>query len=160
MVCPEVPLELERIVMRCLRKDLGRRFQNMLDVKLALQDLKDEPGTITLRSGVLPVAIAVPVRRKIWPLAAAGALIASGLGLAAGAWWLLKDTRPLPAARESELVQMPSAPGLSTDPAISADGKLLAYASDRAGGGNLNIWVQQIGGGEPIRLTHYQADDD
>src|ERR1051326_2290607 len=51
LVNPEVPVELERIIMRCLRKDVGRRFQNMLDVKLALQDLKDEPGTITLRSG-------------------------------------------------------------------------------------------------------------
>jgi Tol biopolymer transport system component len=49
--------------------------------------------------------------------------------------------------------------GLTTDPAISKDGKLLAYASDRGGAGNLDIWVQQIPGGEPIPITRHEADD-
>ena len=49
--------------------------------------------------------------------------------------------------------------GLSYSPALSPDGTLLAYASDRSGEGNLDIWVQQIGGGEPVRLTHHEADD-
>jgi Tol biopolymer transport system component len=48
---------------------------------------------------------------------------------------------------------------LNIDPAISADGKLLAYASDHGGDGNLDIWLKQIGGGDPIRLTMDPADD-
>ena len=36
--------------------------------------------------------------------------------------------------------------GLTGYPAISPDGKLIAFASDRAKQDNLDIWVQQIGG--------------
>ena len=49
--------------------------------------------------------------------------------------------------------------GLSDYPALSRDGNLLAFASDRNEAGNLDIWVQQIGGRDPIRLTTDEADD-
>jgi serine/threonine protein kinase len=39
---PGLPRELERIISRCLRKDPDRRFQQMAEVKLALEDLKEE----------------------------------------------------------------------------------------------------------------------
>jgi len=37
-----VPPELERVIARCLRKDPERRFQNMADIRVALEELKDE----------------------------------------------------------------------------------------------------------------------
>jgi Tol biopolymer transport system component len=49
--------------------------------------------------------------------------------------------------------------GLTIDPALSPDGKLLAYASDRSGNGNLDIWVRQVGGGEPTRVTQDPANE-
>ena len=49
--------------------------------------------------------------------------------------------------------------GLATDPAPSPAGNLLAYASDRGGEGNLDIWLQPLPRGEPIRLTDDPADD-
>ena len=41
-IAPDVPPELERIIWRCLKKDVARRSQHMGDVKLALEELRDE----------------------------------------------------------------------------------------------------------------------
>ncbi len=49
--------------------------------------------------------------------------------------------------------------GVSWFPAFSPDGRMFAYASDRAGAGNSDIWVQQIAGGPPLRLTNDPADE-
>jgi len=35
-----LPLDLEKIILRCLRKDPGRRFQTMADLKVALEDVE------------------------------------------------------------------------------------------------------------------------
>lgn len=64
--------------------------------------------------------------------------------------------RRAPAA-EGAPVQLTRDSGLTTEPALSPDGKLVAYASDRAGG-VLEIWVQPTTGGESRRLTNGDAD--
>jgi eukaryotic-like serine/threonine-protein kinase len=86
--------------------------------------------------------------------------MAIGIGVilviaSAGVTWRL--TRPSTPTRV--LTRLTSDTGLTTDPALSPDGKLLAYASDRSGEGNLDVWVKQVAGGEPLRLTRDEADD-
>jgi serine/threonine protein kinase len=39
-ISPEVPRELDRIIVRCLRKDPERRFQHMADVRVALLEFE------------------------------------------------------------------------------------------------------------------------
>ena len=41
-VVPTLPRELERLILRCLRKEPARRFQHMADVKVDLQEIKEE----------------------------------------------------------------------------------------------------------------------
>lgn len=48
---------------------------------------------------------------------------------------------------------------LSTDPAISGEGKLVVYASDRAGRGDLDLWVQPVSSKDAMRLTDDPADE-
>ena len=38
----EIPSELDRVIARCLKKDPERRWQTMADVKVALEELRDE----------------------------------------------------------------------------------------------------------------------
>ncbi len=148
-----VPRDLEKIIHRCLRKDPDRRFQHMADVKVALEELKEES-----ESGRLVVATPSPPRRRL-PLAPV-ALILAALALAtAGLWWRLRqpNTGGAPGLTVRQLTQDT---GLTAYPAISPDGKLLAYASDRAGDGNLDIWVQQLSrGAQPVRLTRHPAEE-
>src|SRR5579883_2920570 len=39
---PGIPQELEKLILRCLRKDPARRYQSMADLKVALEDLQAE----------------------------------------------------------------------------------------------------------------------
>jgi serine/threonine protein kinase len=149
----DAPRDLEKIITRCLRKEADRRFQHMDDLKIALTELREESD-----SGLKGQATDIPGgrvergnRRLLWLLA--GLLLAAGVGVA---WWRLhgpSGNMPL------TLTQLTTDAGLTYQPALSPDGKLLAYASDRGGEGNLDIWVQQVPRGEPIRVTHDGVDD-
>jgi serine/threonine protein kinase len=148
-VTADIPTDMVGIVMRCLRKDAARRYQHAGDLRIALEDLRDERGA----NAALPPETPPPSRRN-WLERTLLVALAVAASIAGMLWYL---NRPRPPLRLQSLTQVTFDPGLTTTPAISADGKLLAYASDRAGR-NLDIWVQQSGGGEPIRLTKESAD--
>ncbi len=67
-IVEDLPTEAERIINRCLRKDPARRWQTMADVRIALQELKEESD-----SGKL-VAAPVPFRPMAtrWPSSGTG----------------------------------------------------------------------------------------
>lgn len=72
---------------------------------------------------------------------------------------LILRPHPKPIATP-EITRLTFDSGLTSDPAVSPDGKLLAYASDRDGSGQLHIWVQQLTpGGQAMQLTRGGAED-
>ena len=145
-----VPPELDRIVKRCLRKDPRRRWQQAPDLRVALEEIRDEVQSGPAEPAQAPAA----PRKRNWALAAFAGIVLAAVG---AAWW--KTLQPPALNANTALTRLTSDPGLTSFPAISPDGSLVAYASDRAGEGNLDIWVQQLAGGEPIRLTRGQADE-
>ena len=142
-----VPRDLQRIIERCLRKDPARRFQTMADLKVSLEDVEHNP----------PVA-PVPVPSKRPPLQVAAAGLCAGLVLALAAGWRPWHLPKPQATPPLVLTRLTADSGFTTDPVLFAPGKLLAYASDRGGEGNLDIWIQQLGSGSPVRLTQDKAD--
>jgi Tol biopolymer transport system component len=80
--------------------------------------------------------------------------------LAAALGWTVWRLGSRPAQQpDFRVLQVTYDSGLTFQPAISPDGSLIAFASDRSGEGNLDIWLKHLGGGEPIRLTQNAADD-
>jgi Tol biopolymer transport system component/tRNA A-37 threonylcarbamoyl transferase component Bud32 len=140
-----IPRELERMVMRCLRKDPERRFQSMADLRVELEDLKEESDSGKLTPVLQPSQVSRGRPWLIYGLAAALVLLAAAVG------WVL--WHPQPAKTVAHPFTRLTYTGAAVFPAISRDGKLLAYqaAIDEP---NPDIWVQQIGGGKAIQITH------
>ena len=150
----EIPRDLERIITRCLRKRPERRFQHMDDVKVALEELKDESDSgrlvgVTAGPGVIK-------RRRMWPWAAALLLV---LVAAGGGLWLL---RPKPEARPPRLRPVPltSYAGGEVQPSFSPDGSLVAFTWNGEKQDNWDIYVKPVGPGRPVRLTTDAAEED
>jgi hypothetical protein len=128
----------------------------MDDVRVALQELIEESESGRL----LSPPPAAPPRTLVsrFQIAAVAALLAA---TAAAIRWL---TRPIPSDSIRAIARLTSDSGLTWEPALSPDGKLIAYSSDRgtasANETNLDMWVQQVAGGEPIRLTSQDPTDD
>ena len=75
----DVPRELERVILRCLRKEPERRYQAMLDVRNDLQELEEE---IASRSSGMP---ARPERRW-YKVAVALGIVAVAAAVAWSRW--------------------------------------------------------------------------
>jgi len=141
----DVPLELERIIRKCLAKRPEERYQGITDLLVDVRNLRREQ-----ESGLHPVAPASP-RRWLWAL---------GLALAASAVLLVMkflptERDPLASAASVRLTRGESWEG---SPAISPDGKQVAYVSNDMG--NLDIYVTAVAGGQPLRITRHPGVDD
>ena len=77
------------------------------------------------------------------------------LAVFVGSRWFPRETD---APSYATPVRLTSTLGLNADPALSQSGTLVAYASDRGGADNFDIWVQPVGGGDPMRRTTDGAD--
>jgi Tol biopolymer transport system component len=177
---PEVPGELERIVRKALRKDKEERYQTVKDLLIDLRNLRKElelgaelersapPMTGgAMSSGQSAGATAHSassaeyIVTEIKQHKRAAALIGGIIIVSAAGFYLL--SRRSPSIREASLrnatfTQLTDQAGPEYFPSLSPDGKSFVYASHAAG--NWDIYLQRVGGKNPINLTKDSAADD
>jgi serine/threonine protein kinase/Tol biopolymer transport system component len=141
-ILPKTPPALERLIASCLQKDAERRIQRMSEVRLTLEDLKEESRSGKLRASVRP-------RSKAWAVAAVLLLV---LGVAAATMaWLRGPSKP---ADRSTWVQLTNLPDAVSQPALSPDGHMVVFVRGPdtfAGPGQIYVKILPVG--EPVQLT-------
>lgn len=147
---PSLPVDVEKAILRCLRKDPARRYQTMADLKVTLEDLLADSA-----SGVAAPSLPASRGRSAWATRGAWAaivMLAATTGYFAWQSLRVRETPPLRA------VPLTSLPGVTRSPSFSPDGNQVAFSWTPAAGSS-HIWVQQIGPGTPLQLTNGESND-
>jgi eukaryotic-like serine/threonine-protein kinase len=139
---PQVPPELERIILKLLQKDRAVRYASAAELIPDLASLRPSVASPSVRRGR---------RREIMVVAAVSAAVATF------GYWLAR-THAAPSVVDASFMQLTSAPGEDLWPSLSPDGRTVAYAS--AVSGNTDIYLLRVGGRNPINLTRDSPADD
>jgi len=139
---PASALSLRRLLHRCLRKDPKRRLRDIADAR---DDLDDQSVTAP---GPAPLQPRSARERAIGFLS--GMLLTA---VAAAIAVAMMRTRPAQtdAPSFSRVVRLTNGPALEAAPAVSPDGKWVAFLSNARG--KTDLWVKFLAGGDPINLT-------
>jgi len=146
-----VPPALERIVSHCLEKKPEQRFQSARDLAFDLASLSGSSVPS------VPAAAGLP-RARSWArlaatLAALALLVSSYL-----AGWRAATGRQSPPSAPAHFIQITDLPGVESSPSVSPDGKTLAFVGRT--GGHADVYLQRVGGHNPINLTADCPRDD
>jgi len=146
---PKITPALNRIVLHCLEKNPEERFQSARDLAFHLRSLSaTSEASVASPADLPPKKFSRPVR---WLLA----FVALAL-VAAGSWWLGGINGAKPVAKAMQFERLTDFAGMEEHPAISPDGKSVAFTRDD--GGFRQIWVRLLSGGAPIQVTRDAVD--
>ena len=148
-----IPAPLAALIMRCLAKKPADRPQTADELLAVLEALATPSGGVTPME-TAPVH-AVPMRRRRATVATVGAVVL----LAAGAMLVSRVlvSKPL-AIAVADITPVTSAPGVEFQPAISPDGKEVAFVAGPISAPHLVIRsTANVAGGGEVRLADTSA---
>ena len=151
-IAPNVPPALDAIVCHCLEKNPRERFQSARDLAFQLRLLPE------FQSGATDSVRAVPVDPKKRLPYRAGIVALSVLALAGAGFAIFRARAGVAQAIPRTYKQLTFRDGLTMMPALSPDGKTVAYVSNASG--NLDIYQQRVDGRAAINLTADSPADD
>ncbi len=145
----DTPDGIRRLLSRCLQKDPHTRLHNISDVRIELDE-----EIAAAKSGAMPGAgrTAVRLAGRGWALAAIAIVAVLGTFL-----WSRREvaTPPLSDLRITRLTDLA---GLEEFPAVSPDGRAVAFAAGVDG--SRHVFVQLAAGGESLQLTRDRTDHE
>ncbi len=147
-----VPEAINNVVLRCLEKRPEDRFHSARDLAFTLQAVTWSGGSRPLAGEYVPAQQAARAWRRRVGLAVSAAVLLTIIGVV---WWRGRP-RPLDLSRHVPR-QLTVNAAWDGEPALSPDGTLVAFTSERSG--NPDIWLADAGGGPPLRLTSDPAAD-
>ena len=148
-----LPRDLEKIIHRCLRKDPALRYQSAADLKISLADLlRDIEAGV---SDAAPMVMPPPGRHAMRWIAAL--VVGVALGVAWGWWSGSRGERRIEGA--GPVAPLTTYSGSESEPALSPDGKQVAFVWDGVGRNNFDVYVRLVDGGDALRLTTDPAED-
>ena len=161
----EVPGELRRLIRRCLSKDPDKRYQSMKDLAIELSEISEEweglgKGSESgsgSESGIVPLT----ARRSRKGVLVAGTMGILVLAAAAAAFFARRDDageNNRVASNAITFGQLTTTAEPERHPTISPDGNYIAY--QMLVGRQWDIFLQRIGGSNPINLTEGSSAHD
>jgi Tol biopolymer transport system component len=138
-----LPANIRKLLRRCLEKNPKLRLRDIGEARIAIQDTLS--GETYVGAGLVP-AQGSPLRRALPWLA---------MGLMAGALFsgVVVWRQAAPASRSAmHFSAVTNFAGVQAQPALSPDGRSVAFVSNRDG--NYHIYVGLVRGGNLLQLTH------
>src|SRR5206468_2352113 len=129
-----------------LEKDRWVRYQHASDLRAELK---------RLQRGSAPSEVTKATSRPWWRALAAGV---AAFTVAALGWYWLGRQEGETSLQNATFTQLTDQPGQELFPSLSPDGKSFLYQSRPSG--NWDIYLQRVGGKNPINLTKDTPVDD
>jgi hypothetical protein len=143
----ETPPGLRMVVEKALEKDPSERYQSMRELVVDLRRLVRQSGETAT-----PKATRAPSRWRWSWVAVLPVLIVAG-------YFPWRGWRPEDKGEPLQAVPLTTLPGVQRYPTFSPDGNHVAFTWTGPKQDNTDIYVQQIGSGPPLRVTHDPHND-
>jgi Tol biopolymer transport system component/tRNA A-37 threonylcarbamoyl transferase component Bud32 len=147
----QIPEDLSRVILRCLEKEKEKRYQSAEELRSELENIEKGIPTpdrvVPKKKPVTSKEITIKFDLKKFFIPALVFIVF----LTVIGYFLFRGGPKLVDIKIGRTQQITHAPGIEIDPAISPDGKMMAYAAGPES--QMHLYIRQIAGGRTINLT-------
>jgi serine/threonine protein kinase len=151
----QAPDDFLRVLGKLLEKSRDFRYPDaralLVDLRTLRRNTSAENSIATSGVSKLPSSSALSRRSSRRRKLITTGLIVAAMASVGGGLWRFLGTPPERSPIPSRLVPLVDVGGNAMNPSFSPDSKSVVFASDR--GGNWDLWVSLVSGGDPIQIT-------